>query len=298
MLTRLFGGLNLSWPRLIIAAIVIGVLVGFLMTIPAFKDTSVTRIGVIFYWWVLFGTIIIANSKSNIDSALKCFIFFLISQPLIYFIQVPFTEMGWGIFGYYRYWFYWTIATLPMGFVGYWIKRQNIWSAVILAPVIALVLLEALGEFNYALNHFPKYLLSGVSCLIIVAIMIFGVLRQAQLRIVALALAVVFAAIIALFNRATPEDRAFGLSYDLTEHGVTTAQEWAIESPLGERAQLSIEDSYDENGTPTGETFYQLYINGNGNDYGQYDIKLFSPSEVKNCHFEISEKDNSFNCAK
>ena len=66
ILEKLFYGLNLTWPKLIIASIVIGVFVGLLMAIPALKDTSFTRIGVILYWWVLFGTIIITNSKSNI----------------------------------------------------------------------------------------------------------------------------------------------------------------------------------------------------------------------------------------
>ena len=43
ILEKLFYGLNLTWPKLIIASIVIGVFVGLLMTIPALKDTSFTR---------------------------------------------------------------------------------------------------------------------------------------------------------------------------------------------------------------------------------------------------------------
>ena len=42
------------------------------------------------------------NSKSPVDSAIKCFLFFLISQPLIYLIQVPFSSQGWHIFVYYK----------------------------------------------------------------------------------------------------------------------------------------------------------------------------------------------------
>lgn len=48
--------------------------------------------------WVFFAVIIIANAKSSLDSALKTFVFFLISQPLIYLLQVPFTWQGWGSF--------------------------------------------------------------------------------------------------------------------------------------------------------------------------------------------------------
>ena len=65
--------------------------------IPQARDTSFADISTTFEWWILFGTIIIMNSKSNLDSALKCIVFFLISQPLVYLVQVPFSDLGWGI---------------------------------------------------------------------------------------------------------------------------------------------------------------------------------------------------------
>ncbi len=66
--------------------------------LPITADTSFRDISVYLEWWILFGTIIICNSKSPKDSALKYFIFFLISQPLIYLIEVPFSSMGFGYF--------------------------------------------------------------------------------------------------------------------------------------------------------------------------------------------------------
>jgi len=87
--------------------------------IPALKYTSFHAIVVTFEMWVLFGIIIIMNSKSNLDSAFKCFVFFLISQPLVYLLQVPFSWQGWGLFGYYKTWFIWTLLCFPMGFIGY-----------------------------------------------------------------------------------------------------------------------------------------------------------------------------------
>ena len=75
--------------------------------IPALHYSSFHTIVVSFEVWILFGIIIIMNSKSNLDSALKCFVFFLISQPLVYLIQVPFSELGWMLFGYYKFWFIW-----------------------------------------------------------------------------------------------------------------------------------------------------------------------------------------------
>ncbi|MBR6472750.1 MAG: hypothetical protein IKS99_03340, partial [Firmicutes bacterium] len=105
----------LTWPKIIIFAILIGIYTGLIAQLPQARDTSFADISITFEWWVLFGTIIIMNSKSNIDSALKCFVFFLISQPLVYLVQVPFSHLGWEIFQYYPGWFKWTLLTIPMG---------------------------------------------------------------------------------------------------------------------------------------------------------------------------------------
>ena len=94
---KLFGELDLTWKKLIIFAIFIGVYTGVMAIIPSTKDTSFRDISISFEWWVLFGTLIIINSKSPLDSALKCFVFFLISQPIVYLVQVPFNPYGWGI---------------------------------------------------------------------------------------------------------------------------------------------------------------------------------------------------------
>ena len=106
--------------------------------IPIFHNTSFITITVTFEVWILFGIIIIMNSKSNLDSALKCFVFFLISQPLVYLIQVPFSWQGWNLFGYYKFWFIWTLLCFPMGFTGYWMKKDKWWGYLILLPMIVL----------------------------------------------------------------------------------------------------------------------------------------------------------------
>ena len=111
---NLFGEIDLTWKKLIIFAIIAGVYTAVMEILPIIADTSFRDIAVYLEWWILFGIIIICNSKSPKDSALKCFVFFLISQPLIYLIQVPFSSMGFGLFKYYRYWFIWTLACLPM----------------------------------------------------------------------------------------------------------------------------------------------------------------------------------------
>ena len=161
---KLFGGLELTWPRLIIAAIVAGIVTGLIALIPALHYTSFIAITVTFEVWILFGIIIIMNSKSNLDSALKCFVFFLISQPLVYLVQVPFNDLGWQLFGYYKYWFIWTVLCLPMGFIGYYMKKDKWWGYFILLPMI---LLTASSYRTYLFDfqfYMPKYILICLFC--------------------------------------------------------------------------------------------------------------------------------------
>ena len=84
---KLFGEINLSWQKLIIFAVFAGVYTAIMSMLPIAKDTSFSDLIVTFEVWIFCGVFIIMNSKSAIDSALKCFIFFLISQPLVYLVQ-------------------------------------------------------------------------------------------------------------------------------------------------------------------------------------------------------------------
>ena len=94
---KLFGGIDLTWPKLIAAAVAAGVLTAVLAIVPALHYTSFHAPTVTFEVWILLGILIIMNSRSNLDSALKCFVFFLISQPLVYLVQVPFNSLGFRL---------------------------------------------------------------------------------------------------------------------------------------------------------------------------------------------------------
>ena len=80
---KVFGGINLTWPKVIIMAVLIGLYTGVMAMIPIARNTSLSDLAVTFEVWIFFGIFIIMNSKSPKDSALKCFIFFLISQPIV-----------------------------------------------------------------------------------------------------------------------------------------------------------------------------------------------------------------------
>ena len=150
-----YGGLNMSWPVVIIYAVLTAVVNAVFLIIPAFKETSFYYMGVTFEAWIFFAVIIMANCRTPLDSALKTFVFFLISQPLIYLFQVPFSSMGWNLFGYYRFWVLWTIVTLPMAYVGWYIRKKNWLSVLILLPVMFVLTLDGVGSLMFAFRHFP-----------------------------------------------------------------------------------------------------------------------------------------------
>ncbi len=62
---KLFGGLNITWIKLIIFAVIAGLYTGAMAALPVTKDTSFADISITFEWWVLFGIIIIMNSKTG-----------------------------------------------------------------------------------------------------------------------------------------------------------------------------------------------------------------------------------------
>ena len=189
---KLFGGINLSWKKLIIFAITIAAYTATMAIIPITKDTSFSDIAATLEWWILFGIIIICNSKSPKDSALKCFIFFLISQPLIYLLQVPFSWQGWHLFSYYKYWFIWTLLTIPMGYIGYYIKKDNILSVIILLPMLILLSILGIGFLSSTLESFPHHLLSGIFCFAAIILIILGVLNKKKNIIISFAIITTF----------------------------------------------------------------------------------------------------------
>ena len=178
---KIFGGINLTWPKIIIMAIIAGIYTAIMAMIPIAKDTSFSDLTVTFEVWVLFGIFIIMNSKSAKDSALKCFIFFLISQPLVYLIQDVINHSN--LFNtYYRYWFMWTIACLPMGFIGYYMKKDKWWGLLILLPMLLLVGEEGMGYFSKTMFSFPRHLLTTIFCIVTIIIYPLAIFNNKKIK--------------------------------------------------------------------------------------------------------------------
>ena len=160
---KIFGEINLTWPKVIIMGLVMGIYTAVMAMLPIVRNTSFSDLTVTFEVWILFGIFIIMNSKSAKDSALKCFVFFLISQPLVYLIQDVINHSN--LFGmYYRFWFIWTIACLPMGYIGYYIKKDKWWGLIILTPILILLGIEFSGYLSDTVFSFPRHLLTTLFC--------------------------------------------------------------------------------------------------------------------------------------
>ena len=144
---KIFGDINLTWPKLVILAIITGIYTAIMAMIPIAKDTSFSDLAVTFEVWIFFGIFIIMNSKSAKDSALKCFVFFLISQPLVYLFQDIVNQSNL-LMTFYRFWIGWTIATIPMGFIGYYMKKDKWWGLLILVPMLLFVGMEYAGYLS------------------------------------------------------------------------------------------------------------------------------------------------------
>ena len=204
---KIFGEINLTWSKLVIFAVIAGVYTALMTLIPILKDTSFHDIAVTFEVWILFGIIIIMNSKSAVDSALKCFVFFLISQPLVYLIQVPFNSLGFGIFIYYKYWFICTLITIPMGFIGYYIKNDKWWGILIITPM--LLLLGAGSYYTYLeemLFNFPYHLLTTLFCLITILLYPLCLFNNKKNKIISFTISILIVAFLttlAFTNRKT-----------------------------------------------------------------------------------------------
>ena len=163
---RVFGGLPMSWPVVIFMAIATAGLTALFLINPIFENTSFVRMGETFEAWILFAVLIMSNCKKPLESALKTFVFFLISQPLIYLIQVPFSDLGWGLFMYYRYWFLLTILTFPAALAGWFITKRSWLSLLILTPVLFYLGITGVWGFKFAAVHFPYQIVTGVFCIL------------------------------------------------------------------------------------------------------------------------------------
>lgn len=202
---KLYGGIKMTWLRVAIFAIAAGAYTGFVMTLPFLHDTSFQDIGVTYEWWVIFAVIVVVNCKKGLEAMLKCFLFFLISQPLVYLVEIALGSLAMedGLRYYLNIWLPMTMLTLPGGLIAYFCKKQNVLGACILGLGNTIQAVMALAYFVTAAERFPRHLLTALVCVGSIFVMSLSIQKKRANRIIAIALPVLLTAVILILLRLT-----------------------------------------------------------------------------------------------
>lgn len=202
---KLYGNLNMTWLKVILFAVAAGVYTGAVMLVPFFSGTSFQDIGISYEWWVIFAVIIVVNCKKSWEATLKCFAFFLVSQPLVYLVEIIFGGLALdsAMTYYFQIWLPMTFLTLPGGFIAYFCKKQNFLGAVVLGLGNTIQAVHVLIYFGKTIQNFPYHLLSGIVCVASIIIMSLYVQKEKKNRIIALIVPIVMTAAILILLKVT-----------------------------------------------------------------------------------------------
>jgi hypothetical protein len=193
----------MGWLAVILFAVAAGAYTGIVGSIPAAEGTSFKDIAISFEWWVIFAVVIASNCTKSWESALKIFVFFLISQPLCFIIEVVFGLSVDQALYYCSIWGPVTLLTLPGGFIAYYINRQNVFGSVILGLGNSIQAFLGIAYIIQMLGNPPYHLLSAIVCFASVFIMTFQIQKDNRNRVISLLVPVVVVVAALVFIRMT-----------------------------------------------------------------------------------------------
>lgn len=192
---------KMSWATVIVFAVLSAVAVAVLKLIPALENTSFQDPAVYPEFWMLFGILIAVNCEKWWEASLKVVVFFLISQPLIYLIQVPFSPLGFGLFSYYKYWFIITLLTIPAGAAAFFLPKKNWIGTVTMIGGLGLCAAMAAIYFWEVVTSFPHHILSLVFCIGLAIWLLIRYADKKSIRIVGTVIAAAVFVIMAITQR-------------------------------------------------------------------------------------------------
>ncbi|HRU97766.1 MAG TPA: hypothetical protein P5092_10100 [Ruminococcus sp.] len=284
LINKLFGGIDMSWKKILLLAVGSAVLTAIFLIVPIFRNSSFERMGVYLEAWFFLAILIMSNCKKPLESAVKTFVFFLVSQPLIYLIQVPFSDMGFGLFGYYKYWFIATLATFPMAFIGWYIKKKNWLSLLIIAPVLMFMGVTAYQSGLSCMQNFPRLLVTTLFCILQIVLYVLAFCPDAVKRVIGFLIPGITVAVFAFIKPQVDVNGTVFLPDDriLTDSAVViqdegTAATVAIES-TGEDSMLRVRAQ--KYGTS------EFTIRDGGSDY-RYTVQVYE-DETGHAQIKIS----------
>lgn len=183
-LRKIFFETKMTWCRVIVLSLIAAVLTAAVLIIPFLNQTSISYLGVTPEAWFVFALYIILNCQKPLEAGIKTFVFFLISQPLIYLLQVPFSTMGWELFKYYKFWAILTMLTFPGAMLAWFVKKDNIWSALLLSVATADAAVSFVQSLTTVLTDFPGELLRVIFTLAEMLLFLFVLLQNKRGRLV------------------------------------------------------------------------------------------------------------------
>lgn len=276
---KIFGGIEMTWKTVIIFAIVMGGYTALMaMLVP--DGNSFHDIAVMPEWWVLPAIIIIVNSKKPLESALKTFVFFLISQPLVYLVQVPFNSMGWELFGYYRYWFMITLLTFPGGFIGWYIKKDKWYSGLILSIMTVFLVYMGFGYTSSLIESFPNHLVTIIYCFGIIPIFIFGIFKNKSPRIMTTIITIIAIIIMLVIGFIAKPFEAYTNSFIEDNDIVFVGEPYVSHYSGGGKGNAEIvmkEPPYSFKLTGEGNNIYNFSVS---DDENTYDFEYYFDKEL------------------
>lgn len=190
---KLFNNIKMSWKNLIIFAVISGIYTGLVMCIPFLKNTSFQDIGISYECWVLFALIVVCNCKKWYEAVIKCFIYFLISQPLVYLTEVLLghLSLNMGVYYYTRIWLPITMLTIPGGYIAYFSKKQNLIGSIILGLGNTILIFMGYYYLMTTINNFPYHLITFIYCIVSIIFITLGIQNKKKYRIISFIIPVV-----------------------------------------------------------------------------------------------------------
>lgn len=269
-LRNLFGNINMTWLKVIIFSVIAGVYTGLINQVPFLTNTSFTDIAVSFECWIVFAIFIILNCNKWWDAVLKCFVFFLISQPLVYLVEVPF--LGWGVFTYYKYWFYFTLLTIPGSFIAFWVTRKNILSSIILSVATGMLVFLGIDYLNKSIYDFPHHIISVIFCFTAAIMLILILLPKLNTRLISFGITAVALLASIFFTFINPTKTTYYFELDNKTSWSCQTDENLVDVQISEGYMVTLSASHN------GET--QLEFKGDDGRTVKYDVDVTGSSHL------------------
>jgi len=162
-INKLFKDTKIGYKETIIISIFVGIFCGIFGGLPFLSDSSFTDMAGGYEFWVVSAVIICVNSKKFYEAGLKCGLYFLITQPIQFYLQaLLYSHNYMQAFYSFKTWLPIIILTLPGGMIAYFSKKENIFGSTILGLGNAIIGICFISYIKAFINNPPWHLLSSL----------------------------------------------------------------------------------------------------------------------------------------